>query len=110
MNGGVLDLHPPQHHFHRHVRQRLVARLTGKNEIARFELLKLAQNCDRARGQRNAMLPTRLHPIGRHRPDFLVEVDFGPPHSQDFAGTCGGQNAKFQRQRGEWLPAAEARR
>jgi hypothetical protein len=44
------------------------------------------------------MLATRLHPVGWHRPDFLVEVDFGPSHSQDFAGARGGQNAEFQRQ------------
>jgi len=42
--------HVPRHHFHGHVRKRLVPGLPGKNEIARLELFKLAQDCDRPRG------------------------------------------------------------
>ncbi len=47
VNGGVFDLHPAQDHFHRHIRKRLVARLPGKNEIARLEFFKLAQDSNR---------------------------------------------------------------
>src|SRR6266478_8409233 len=42
--------------------------------------------------------------VRRHHPNFLVEVDFGPPHSQNFAGPRSGQNAKFQRQRRRGFP------
>jgi hypothetical protein len=42
--------------------------------------------------------------VRRHRPNFLVEVDFGPPHSQNFAGARSGQNAKFLRQRRRGFP------
>jgi hypothetical protein len=38
-----------KHHFHGHIRKRLVARLTGKNEIASLELTKVAEDCDGAR-------------------------------------------------------------
>jgi hypothetical protein len=42
------------------------------------QLLKLAQDCNRPRGQGNAMFAACLHAVGWHRPDFLVEVNFGP--------------------------------
>ena len=55
------------------------------------------------------MLAARLHPMGGHRPDLLVEVDFPPAHAEDFAGAGGGEDAQFQRQRGESLAAAKVR-
>jgi hypothetical protein len=45
-------------------------------EIARRELLKLAQDCNRPSGQGNAMFAACLHVVGWHRPDFLAEVYF----------------------------------
>jgi hypothetical protein len=35
---------------------------------------------DGTRRQGRAMLAACLHAVGWHRPDFLVEVNFGPPY------------------------------
>jgi len=93
VHGGILDLHPAQYHFHGHIRQGLVAGLTGENEIPRLELFKLSQDGDGTRRQRHPVRASCLHPVGRYRPGFLVDVDFGPSHSQDFTGAGGGQDA-----------------
>jgi hypothetical protein len=34
VNGGVINVHPTQNHFRRHVRKRPVARLPRENEVA----------------------------------------------------------------------------
>ncbi len=55
------------------------------------------------------MLAACLHPMGRHRPDLLVEVDFTPAHAEDFAGASGGKDAQFKCQRSESLTPAKVR-
>ena len=55
------------------------------------------------------MLAACFHAMGGHGPDLLVEVDFVPAHAKDFTGSSGGEDAQFQRQRGESLAPAKVR-
>ncbi len=46
------------------------------------------------------MLLTCLHAGRRDDPQRLVHIDLGPLPADDLASACGGENGKFQRQRG----------
>jgi len=41
------------------------------------------------------MLAPGLRAVRRQRPDLLVEIDFGPPHPENFPGARGGQDTKL---------------
>ena len=63
------------------------------------QLRHLAQHVQRGLRQRDAMLPRRLHAVGRNRPDRLVHVDFRPPRADHLARARRRQDREPQRQR-----------
>ena len=44
----------------------------------------------------NAVFAPGLHPIGRHGPDILVQVELSPPRAEDFARASRCQDCKFE--------------
>lgn len=55
-----------------------------------------SQELDSARREGHPVLPAGLHPLGRHRPHLLGQVDFAPGGADDFAGPGRRQNGEFQ--------------
>jgi hypothetical protein len=53
----------------------------------------------------SSLLLPPLHPLRRQRPDAPVQVDLGPPRSQDLARARRGEQAELQRSRAR-VPSA----
>jgi hypothetical protein len=51
------------------------------------------------------MLPACLHSVGWHRPDLILQIDFGPPRAQNLAGSSGRQDDKTPGRARWWLSA-----
>src|SRR5664280_3692338 len=49
------------------------------------------------------MLAACLHSVGWHRPDLILQIDFGPPPAQNLAGSSGRQDARLQGEYGGGL-------
>lgn len=49
VNGDVLQLHAPKHHFHRHIGKRLVPYLAWEDKFPQFDFLKFLEDRNRPR-------------------------------------------------------------
>ena len=107
MDGDVAPLHPAKLHGHRHGGQRLALALPGNTWGLWSRAGHGLENFHRARRQGNAVGMARLHADGGNGPDGLVEVKLAPLGIEDFAGTGGGEDGKFQGQRGGGFPRPE---
>lgn len=79
-----------------HVGNGLLRSRLEHHSYTAFRLLKPCfKDLDGSRPQRNAMDNLGLHPLCRHRPDSLGEVDLLPFHVPKLTRAAGGQDDKL---------------
>src|SRR5262249_43361523 len=70
---------------------------SGRKDIITIPaVVHRVHDLERTLGQRHAMLSPGLHPRSRHRPQGTVNVELLPTCSEDFTGSRGGEDRKFQ--------------
>ena len=81
--------------------------LAPADEHVRVALLprQTVEDFDGAGGQRDSVFALGLHPLGRNDPG--VAVDLVPGRADHFARSCGGQDCKFERARGDAFLVAQ---
>lgn len=109
--GGDFPALPSQQHRHCHATERAAWAL-AREEVGRTITLwpergnALQEGC-RCAGERNAVIPPRLHTRSWDAPDLRVQVDLSPGGAKHLSGSSGGQDAEFQRTGGQGLPRAQ---
>lgn len=76
-HGDVVPPQPPQERSERHVGKRLLSLRAREQEVG-MQAADLFKQRDSGSGERNMMLPLRLHPLGRHHPQARLDVDLSP--------------------------------
>lgn len=91
-------VHPPHHRRNRHVRQHAPSR--GEEDVGTaVHSWQSPQKIHRSRRKGYLAFPARLHPLGRDRPERLVQFDLVPSRASDFARPRAGHRHELKRPR-----------